>query len=176
MSGEEIKRCERCDAQLGEGDKRCPNCNKLISEQVEGLAAVPEKPVNCPVCKIPAYKASLSGREIIHCAECGGAALRKELIMKLRPNEAVKLAIGPEERDYRRPPFFEKRDKPPFLICPYCMKKMEEKKFGEMSVDMCEKCGALWLDGGKLNHIGKILAPYKMRAVSGGGGGGRRRR
>ncbi|HNZ29032.1 MAG TPA: zf-TFIIB domain-containing protein, partial [Candidatus Goldiibacteriota bacterium] len=85
--------------------------------------------------------------------------------------------ISAEERDYRRPPFFEKREKPPFLICPFCGKKMAAKKLGQMQADMCTECSALWLDFGKEKHINDILGAYKMSIMNRtGNSSGRRER
>jgi len=127
------------------------------------LASVP---VPCPICKIPIYPALLGGQEAIHCAECGGTGLKKESLAKLMPHGPKELVKGPEEEAHKTPPFFEPRQKPPFLICPFCGKRMKEKKLGPVACDVCEKCKALWMDGQKSKHLNDILGPYKWQSLS----------
>jgi Zn-finger nucleic acid-binding protein len=171
------KECPRCGAELKGGEDKCPSCGRpMILGTAAGQAVGPvEKPVNCPVCKLPVYKAKIAGREMLHCAECEGSAYPRDTLMKLQALEKKVIDISAEERDYRRPPFFEKRDKPPFLICPFCGKKMAEKRLGQMQADMCTECKALWLDAGKEKHINDILGAYKMSIMNASGNSGGRR-
>jgi len=130
-----------------------------------GMDAPLSKPIACPICKIPAYAASLGGQAALHCAECGGLGLRKEALAKLMPHGPKELELGEDERAHRTPPFFEPRDKPPFLICPFCGKRMQEKKLGPVQADVCTACKALWLDGAKWKHFNDILGPYKWQSM-----------
>lgn len=130
----------------------------------DALASVPPQKRNCPVCKIPFYPASLAGQELWHCAECDGTAWSRPTLMKLRPDEAHGvIQVGDLERGHRTPPYFTPRQKAPFLICPLCSKRMKEAKIAAVSVDICEKCSCLWLDGPKLAKFGDLLGPYKWR-------------
>jgi Zn-finger nucleic acid-binding protein len=167
-------RCPRCDSELNGTEKFCPNCKKVLVGMTQPLSN--EKPVNCPVCKLPVYKAKMAGRDIFHCAECGGSAYSREMLMKLQALDSKAIDISPQERDYRKPPFFEKREKPPFLICPYCGKKMTSKKLGQMTIDMCEECKAVWLDSGKEKHINDMMGSYKMQMLNKADSGRRQRR
>jgi len=169
-----ITECPRCGDALKGHEKFCPNCKKIITQDFAGII---EKPVNCPICKIPLYKANLGGHEVLHCAECGGTALKREIVMKISPLDKKQLDISPEEHDHRTPLFFEKREKPPFLICPFCGKKMENKKLGPMQTDICEKCRAVFLEGERIKHLNEIIGPFKMMAMKEKDGeGGRRSR
>jgi Zn-finger nucleic acid-binding protein len=40
---------------------------------------------------------------------------------------------------------------------------MKEQKIGKISVDICEKCDALWLDGPKQGAFQEVLSPYKHK-------------
>lgn len=129
-----------------------------------GLASVPAKKVLCPTCKIGLYPATLAGQPLWHCAECDGTAWPRESMMKLRPDDTQgKLVEGPEEKEHKTPPYFTPRQKPPFLICPLCGKRMKEGKLGQVAVDICEKCTCLWLDGPKLARFSDLLGPYKWK-------------
>lgn len=37
--------------------------------------------------------------------------------------------------------------------CPRCRKPMEEKRFADVAVDVCETCKGLWLDDGEIRQI-----------------------
>lgn len=155
--------CPRCDTPIPEGRPACPQCG--MPRPRAGQPAPVAKPVNCPICKIPAYTAEIAGQPVLHCAECGGTGIRKEALAKLMPHGPKEMVIGPDERGHRTPPFFEKRAKPPFLICPFCGKRMEEKKLGPMTADVCSACRALWLDGEKWLHLNDVLGPYKWQSL-----------
>ncbi len=100
---------------------------------------------------------------MLHCAECKGVAIGRESMMKLQPYGPKAIELSAEERDYKRPQFFEPRKKPPFLICPLCSKRMAETKLGPLAVDLCGECDALWLDGAKVKGLEELIGPYKWR-------------
>src|SRR5258708_25020133 len=119
--------CPRCDQPLNGTEKVCPSCRKPLVK-TEGLASVGIKGPVCPICKIPVYPATLDSQAILHCAECEGLGVSRKAMMKLQPQGKKEVQIGPEERDHKTPAFFEPRQKPPFLICPFCGKRMEGVK------------------------------------------------
>jgi Zn-finger nucleic acid-binding protein len=122
----------------------------------------------CPICKIPFYAGSLAGLEVWHCAECDGTAWSRATLGKLRPDDTKQVLVpGEAERAHKTPPYFTPRQKPPFLICPLCGKRMKETKLAGVSVDLCEKCTCLWLDGPKLPKFATLLGPYKWRLTNG---------
>ena len=112
--------------------------------------------------------------DVFHCAECEGVGIQREAMMKLQPQGKKEIQIGAEERNHKTPAFFEPRKKPPFLICPFCSKRMEAVKFGKVELDMCEKCAALWLEGPKLALLQDIIGTYKFRVSQAKGDSGRR--
>lgn len=174
MNAEPIT-CPRCGTSVPADKSVCPNCKKILLK-AQGLADAGSKLTNCPVCKIPIYPAKMGGYDILHCAECDSTAYKREVLMKMQVNDVKKISIGSQEREHVTPPYFEKRDKPPFLICPFCGKKMQAKKLGVMQADMCEECKAVFLDGEKYKHINEILGAYKISVMNAARDGGRRRR
>jgi Zn-finger nucleic acid-binding protein len=40
--------------------------------------------------------------------------------------------------------------------CPRCKEVLSEKLFGDVSLDICQKCNGLWLDDGELKRIIKM--------------------
>jgi Zn-finger nucleic acid-binding protein len=153
--------CPRCDTALQGNEKVCPQCKKPLTAST--LASVAAKEIPCPICKLKLYSAHIVEAELLHCAECQGSALTREAMMKLQPYGAKEIQIGADERDYKRPPFFEPRKKPPFLICPFCSKRMKENKLGPMQVDLCESCHAVWLEASKGERLNDLIGPYKWR-------------
>ena len=160
------KACPRCDEPLEGAEAACPRCKKPLGAAA-GLASAPAKALSCPVCKIPAYPSQLDGQEALHCAECEGLGLTRKAMMKLQPQGKKELLKGAEERGHKTPPFFEPRKKPPFLICPFCAKRMKLQKFGKIEVDQCEACDAIWLDGPKFPQLAEFIGPYKWRIAKG---------
>lgn len=163
MPGHGFKNCPRCNAPLAGERKACPGCGKPFTAPV-GL--VGGKAPVCPICKIPAYPAVMAGQEILHCAECEGTAYTREALSKMQPGGRKEIEIGLGEREHQTPPYFEPREKPPFLICPFCKKRMEEKKLAKISVDICTECRALWLDGQKHKFMNDLLGPYKWSTLN----------
>ncbi|HRU38876.1 MAG TPA: hypothetical protein P5511_03285 [Candidatus Goldiibacteriota bacterium] len=174
MMDEGSIQCPRCGEEMPAEKSVCPNCAKILLKQ-KGLADAGEKLPNCPVCKIPLYHGKMAGHVIYHCAECDGTAFKREALMKMQAQDPKKLEIGAAERNHVTPPYFEKRDKPPFLICPYCGKKMLSRKFGPMQADMCEACSAIFLENEKYRHINELLGAYKMSVMNSSRESGRRR-
>jgi Zn-finger nucleic acid-binding protein len=123
-------------------------------------------PKTCPTCKLPLYPAEITGQPLEHCAECQGLVIGRDAMMKLQPHGPKTIELSAAERDYKRPPFFEPRKKPPFLICPLCGKRMAESKLGPVAVDLCQSCQALWLDGPKTEGFNDLIGPYKWRITN----------
>ena len=165
--------CPRCDAALKGTETACPACKRPLTA---GPAPVGAIEIKCPVCKIKTYAGTLGDQEVIHCAECEGTGIKREAMMKFQPGGPKEFVKGPEEREHVKPPYFEKRNKPPFLICPFCGKKMKAEKLGPMNIDQCEKCSALWLEGAKAKHLNDLIGPYKWKASKSGSSGGSSRR
>jgi Zn-finger nucleic acid-binding protein len=124
---------------------------------------VGDAPRVCPVCKIPVYEAEMGGLTALHCAECKGLGVTRETMMKMQPYGSKEVGIGPEERAYKRTPYFEPRSRPPFLICPVCRKRMKEAPLSGTRVDLCEDCGALWIEEARMAGFNDLIAPYKWK-------------
>jgi len=155
---EEYKICPKCSAVNAPAARECVRCRQQLN--IIQAASSPVK-VECPVCKIPMYPGTLAGFEIYHCAECGSTCYKKESLTRMMPQDEKTFTRGDAERGHVRPPYFEKRERPPFLICPYCRKKMESRKTGPMQADICAECSAVFLDSGKEKHLSEMLGPYK---------------
>lgn len=162
MIGNNQKQCRFCGEFINDDAGLCPVCRQSTdSDAIPDIRRLPD----CPVCKIPIYPAKINTHNVYHCEECEGTAISREVMMKLQPMEPKKFTKSFLAREHVKPPYFESRNKPPFLICPFCRKKMVEKKFNGISVDVCEKCWGVWLDAGKEKHINEILGSYKIKRL-----------
>ncbi|MFP4467201.1 MAG: zf-TFIIB domain-containing protein [Candidatus Goldiibacteriota bacterium] len=173
MEKTDQKQCRHCSSFIPRAAAVCSFCRQ---SQDPAAAADLSRFSKCPVCKIPIYPAHINGHFVLHCEECEGTAVPKEALMKLQAMETKRIERSPVSGEHIKPPYFEPRSKPPFLICPLCGKKMEEQKFGPLSADKCSKCGSLWLESGKEKHLNEILGPYKSRMLNKSKDTGRRRR
>ncbi|MBW3015669.1 zf-TFIIB domain-containing protein [Candidatus Woesearchaeota archaeon] len=43
-----------------------------------------------------------------------------------------------------------------FLLCPRCMKEMDKLVKEDVVIDVCKKCGGMWVDAGELEKLAKI--------------------
>lgn len=41
------------------------------------------------------------------------------------------------------------------MKCPRCDGSLQESKFEEVTIDVCDKCGGVWLDSGELEQVTK---------------------
>lgn len=165
-------KCPRCDHPLNGAEPNCPGCGRPLGKKTGLVGALKVAP--CPICKIPLYHATLDDQEVLHCAECKGIGIRREAMMKLQSQGNKEVQIGAEERQHKTPAYFEPRQKPPFLICPFCAKRMEALKLGKTELNQCEKCGSLWLEEPKLGTLPEIIGPYKFRISQSKNHSGRR--
>jgi len=39
------------------------------------------------------------------------------------------------------------------MKCPRCEGSLNESKFEEVTIDICDKCGGVWLDSGELEQV-----------------------
>lgn len=111
----------------------------------------------CPACRkihLKAYTDKNTGLEIDACPKCWGLWFDSNELGHFFTSEQLKSR------------FFLPEDVMPaqstgFIIstktrpCPRCMKAMQEKLFGDVSVDICQNCLGIWLDDGELQRIVK---------------------
>jgi len=42
------------------------------------------------------------------------------------------------------------------LLCPRCMEEMKKIVKKDVVIDICKKCGGMWVDAGELEKLAKI--------------------
>ncbi|MCD4786019.1 MAG: zf-TFIIB domain-containing protein [Candidatus Eremiobacteraeota bacterium] len=114
----------------------------------------------CPACKkvhLQPHIDPTTGLEIDTCSKCWG--------IWFDANELGKFF----KSDHLRKRFFLTEDVKPAQttgyvistkarLCPRCRKPMQEKLFGDVSIDICRTCSGIWLDDGELQ---RIVGQYK---------------
>ena len=51
----------------------------------------------------------------------------------------------------------------PIITCPRCAIPMRKKTRGDVTIDVCPKCGGLWLDDKEIDKLVAIGRPAKVK-------------
>jgi Zn-finger nucleic acid-binding protein len=143
----------------GNGSMRCDYCKTVVIIPADdtGVRFIGEDPagLNCPVCSVPLWNATLAGVEIHGCKQCSGSLIAmgavEQIIDQLRANFTdPQIPSPPNPDDLKRK-----------IDCPQCKQRMEVYFYmggGGAVIGGCERCGLNWLDGGTLMRI--VRAPH----------------
>lgn len=50
-----------------------------------------------------------------------------------------------------------------FLLCPRCVEDMEKLVKKDVVIDICKKCGGMWVDSGELEKLAEITKEETKR-------------
>jgi LSD1 subclass zinc finger protein len=155
--------CPSCGAPLrmaaGNATLRCDYCGTVVVVKPgdSGLLFLDQVPtqLNCPVCSVPLWNASVSGVALRACKRCSGMLVSMgvfEALIEKRRAESTGDAIPspPDPADLNRR-----------LNCPQCRKPLDMHFYcggGSSVIGGCENCSLNWLDGGVLIRI--VRAPH----------------
>jgi Zn-finger nucleic acid-binding protein len=120
----------------------------LDDDGVLVLGPVKEK---CPVCQSGLSNGSLESFDLLFCERCRGMLIPMEdfqpMIAALRSHRGAPTAfLAPRSS----------ADADRTLACPKCGGRMDGHPYGgggNVNVDTCEACEAIWLDGGELRKV-----------------------
>jgi Zn-finger nucleic acid-binding protein len=111
--------------------------------------------LRCPVCRKVSMKPErdpTSGLEIDICPSCYGMWFDPaELAQFFQSTELKRKFFLSEACQPLEAVGYTLQVRPP--ICPRCKKAMDEKLFGDVSIDICNSCQGIWLDDGELQRI-----------------------
>lgn len=159
MSTYTVRNCENCGAPLTlvrEHDYLlCDYCKTYYFPQANAdgvrLLGQDEEGRRCPVCQEPLKLASLDELPGLYCGHCRGLLMEQVVFGQLVALRRGR-ASGP---GVQRPPLdrmqLERR-----LRCPNCGQVMETYPYsgpGNIVIDACLRCQAIWLDTGELQAI-----------------------
>ncbi len=106
----------------------------------------------CTKCNNVMDRSEVRGVEIDVCSGCGGIWLdRGELIkLKLKAGKRTIKSLQPDDVEVLKVPPTSGRVK---LPCPVCDGKLAALQVERIAVEICEKCGGLFLDHGELDPV-----------------------
>ena len=154
--------CENCGAPMRADRERglfvCDYCESQAAPPVDddGVVLLGKANENCPICTSttspsPLSIGSLESFNLLYCAHCRGMLIGMDdfqpLIAALRSHRDAPAA-------FQAPRGSTDADRT--LQCPRCGAAMDDHPYGgggNVNVDTCEACGAIWLDGGELRKI-----------------------
>ena len=132
----------------------CGTFEFLVNDSSERLRVLAdlEPPTPCPVCAKPLAHAVLEeGHQVLHCRHCRGVLLPRDAFVEVihRRRAAAK---GPGTRSGPLDPQELHRT----VTCPLCRRRMDVHPYygpGNIVMDTCSSCDAVWLDSGELGQI-----------------------
>lgn len=118
----------------------------------------------CPVCDVPMNEKEYSGEIVDRCPQCNGIYFDKGELEAILEIIGLFQNIKLDENEIDTIPQIERDRK---LYCPDDNTLMEEQDVGGLIIDVCPKCGSIWLDDGEISalkiaesHIKKNLNLY----------------
>ena len=132
----------------------CGTFEFLASDAPERLRVLADlqPPTPCPVCAKPlAHAVFEEGHQVLHCRNCRGVLLARDAFVEVihRRRAAAK---GPGII----PGSLDPRELKRTVTCPLCRHRMNVHPYygpGNIVIDTCSTCDAVWLDSGELGQI-----------------------
>ena len=140
----------------------CGTFEFIDTEALEGLRVLgdtdPAAP--CPVCANILKHALLDdGFRVLHCGSCRGVLMPRAVFVEVIERRRAS-AAGPG----KIPGALDRRELQRLATCPQCRQRMDVHPYygpGNVIIDTCSRCDAVWLDSGELGQISD--APGKDR-------------
>jgi Zn-finger nucleic acid-binding protein len=121
----------------------------------DGVLVGAETAKVCPVCQATLWDGTIENRSVLYCTKCRGLLVALATFLPLV--EYLRALWHPSGSN------IEPRDNADAdrkLTCPTCLGTMMGHPYGgpgNVNLDTCERCSAIWLDGNELRRI--VLAP-----------------
>jgi len=139
---------------------RCDYCKSVVVTKIDdpGLHYLDQilGELNCPVCAVPLWSATLAGLNLCACKRCSGMLIRMGLLEEIIED----LRSAGVESEIPSPP--DPDDLQRRIDCPQCRKLLDMHFYyggGGSVIGGCEQCSLNWLDGGVLMRIAR--APHR---------------
>ena len=112
--------------------------------------------MKCPECQRELEELEIDQLRLPSCPGCQGLWLDEETL-RLGKDRAEPNAVWLDFELWGDPERFRARHSP--RPCPQCEQPMVQLEYGEteVTVDHCDRCHAVWLDGGEFDGIVKAL-------------------
>jgi len=142
---------------------RCDYCKNMVyaAPDDEGVRYLDElEDLQCPVCMIPLWNATLGNIPFRACKKCRGMLVKMNAFEAFIDRErsahpGTEMPLDDDGSDLNRK-----------LECPQCHRAMDAHFYyggGHVVMNDCERCELNWLDGGGLLRIAH--APHSNEAV-----------
>jgi len=111
-----------------------------------------DRPADCPVCRGPLAQALVDdAHPVRYCENCRGLLVPRPAFARVVNSRRAWASSPPTEpRPLERPDLDRK------LQCPFCAAQMDTHPYygpGNVVIDTCDTCDAVWLDFGELRQI-----------------------
>jgi uncharacterized protein len=112
----------------------------------------------CPECSLPLESTNIGDVELDFCSSCQGIWFDHNELKSITPKNS------------QSPPEFSGLLSRPLKSvdnrkrnCPSCQSLMSVKQRHGVELDLCQRCGGIWLDGGELRIVLETLQQEKIR-------------
>jgi Zn-finger nucleic acid-binding protein len=133
---------------------QCSHCSTLVCPEpaADGVRVTGEAGYMCPVCRQTLVRAVMDDREPIQvCQRCKGIFLaRRAFVVTLVARRRA------ADRPSVIPPLGDRRELERRIACPQCGTVMLTDWYhgpGNIVIDTCEICDAVWLDAGEFGRV-----------------------
>ena len=144
--------------------RHCGNFHFLDAAPVDGLQILGRsaEPHACPVCRAPLSRSLLDREHSVEaCEHCRGVLMPRRSFADIVTRRRAWATDPPTQPVPLDPKELERR-----LTCPSCGTRMDVHPYygpGNVVIDSCTGCNALWLDFGELQQI--VDAPGRDRGT-----------
>ena len=143
-----------------------------VQTNQDGVELAAETASACPVCQTLLFEGTIQNTSVRYCTGCRGLLVSIATFLPLI--EYLRALRHPTGADLRPR---DNADADRKLACPMCGKTMVGHPYGgpgNVNIDTCEACSAIWLDRNELDRI--VMAPdhYPVYSRYDSGGGLRR--
>lgn len=132
----------------------CSTFEFIEGDQLDGLRALrpTDPPLPCPLCSGPLAHGLLdAGHAVLHCQRCRGVLLpRRSFAEVINARRAAARGSG------RIPGPLDRSELDRLVTCPQCRQRMDAHPYygpGNIVIDTCTRCDAVWLDSGELGQV-----------------------
>jgi Zn-finger nucleic acid-binding protein len=107
----------------------------------------------CPRCKVQTTRIEYEGAPVRICGQCGGYWVTRIALKAIANRRETEFNEVVQERFLQ---IAEESNSTEQLLCLTCGKHMVKEQFkdwDDIIIDLCKKCGGIWLDPGELEKI-----------------------
>jgi Zn-finger nucleic acid-binding protein len=105
---------------------------------------------NCPVCGADLQKFTIDGQTVDRCPECSGVYFGRGQLESIVRIVRLFRSVQLDEPDIDAVPEEERQR---VMACPSDGGVMAKRQIAGLTVDVCDRCGGVWLDDGEITAL-----------------------